>query len=181
MKEIEVKAKVTNRPALLDALAKLHIQLSDPIEQNDIVFAERLDNFDQFLPGVNFLRLRNQHGKYLLTLKKSELNETESIEHETEVSNPEEVKLLLGELGFKEAVRINKKRQKAKYKDFEICVDEVAELGSYIELEKLVPEGDTIAIQTELFNFLKQLGITDTDRVELGYDTLMFVHNKKLK
>lgn len=179
MKEIEVKARLTNKPALLRALAKLNIVLGEPIVQNDIVFAQDVTTFQHFSPGVNFLRLRTQNEKTILTLKKSEFNETESTEHETEVGNPEETKLLIAELGFSEAVRISKVRRKAKYQDMEICLDEVAGLGDFIEVEKLLEQGDTLAIQAELFTFLQTLGVQESDRVNQGYDTLMFIHNSK--
>ncbi len=79
-------------------------------------------------------------------------------------------------LGYHKAISVYKNRTKAKYKDMEICLDEVDHLGSFIEVEKIT-EGDGDAVQEELFNFLETLGVKRDDRVINGYDTLMYRHN----
>lgn len=178
MKEIEVKARVRDKEAFLAALKERGIELGEPIEQRDIVFAEDISRFKEFTPNVNFLRIRNQNGQHLFTLKRSEVNETESTEHETEVSKPEEVIAIIKLLGFEEAVRIHKVRRKAKYQDFEICLDDIEHLGLFVEVEKLVESGDIEAIQNELFSFLETLGISRADQVTQGYDTLMRLHDE---
>lgn len=179
MKEIEVKARVRDKSRLIKELEKLKIVLGEPIIQKDIIFAENLPDFTDFQPNINFLRIRQENDKSIFTLKRSELNETENTEHETEVANRGELTEIIKLLGFQEAVRVNKTRRKARYQDFEVCVDEIDGLGSFIELEKLVERGDIEAIQTELFGFLKKLGISEDDRVTLGYDTLMAMANKQ--
>jgi len=54
----------------------------------------------------------------------------------------------------------------------EICLDEVENLGSFIEVEKM-SDGDSKQIQEELAEFLGLLGVSPKDRVTKGYNTLM--------
>lgn len=174
MREIEVKARVRNKESLVSELEKLGIKLSDPIIQNDVIFSRPVENYGEYIPNFSCVRIRKQNDKYLFTLKKSGINELDSIEHETEISNPEEMTSIVKLLGQVEMARVNKKRQKAVYKDMEICVDEVEGLGSFIELERLVTSGDPEKIQKELFDFLLTLGIKKEEEINQGYDTLMF-------
>jgi adenylate cyclase, class 2 len=182
MKEVEVKARVSDLDALQTTIEKLGIKFSKPVTQNDLVFAERLDNFTESLSGVNFLRIRKQGNKTLLTLKRPEANETVSFEREVEIYDAEPMRQIIEFLGFKLAVRVNKKRRQAKHRDLELCLDDVEGLGTFIEVEKMAEENDdSLKIQKELYTFLKQFGITDADRVEDGYDTLVakkFGHEK---
>ncbi len=76
-------------------------------------------------------------------------------------------------MGYKEGSRVNKTRVTTTYDGCEICIDEVENLGSFIEMEKMTDGMDSERIQTELFNFLKSLGIKEEDRVFIGYDLLM--------
>ncbi len=77
-------------------------------------------------------------------------------------------------VGFELIIHLNKIRRKAKYQDYEICLDEVEGLGAYIEVERMVEEGDSEHIQKELFDFLQSLGIAAEDQVDEGYDILLF-------
>ena len=79
-------------------------------------------------------------------------------------------------MGYKSAVQVKKTRKTAKYKDFEICLDFVEDLGDFIEVEKIAGENaDSGQIQNELFEFLLNLGIRNENRVTQGYDTLIFL------
>ena len=95
-------------------------------------------------------------------------------ERETVVEDAKEVADMLERVGYSLGVRIRKTRKTAKYNDLEICLDEVDDLGTFIEVEKLAnDEADVDAIQAELWNILSELGIDTKDRIHKGYDTLM--------
>ena len=69
-------------------------------------------------------------------------------------------------------------RRKTKYKDLEICLDVVKDLGFFIEVEKMSNDDPKI-VREELQKFLFSLGIPPEDEVFYGYDTLIFKKNKK--
>jgi adenylate cyclase class 2 len=82
-------------------------------------------------------------------------------------------------MGYKSAVKINKVRRKAKHLGYEICVDEVEGLGTFIEVEKVTDDcEDSKEVQKELFHFLESLGVNKNDVVMRGYDTLIYLKNK---
>lgn len=174
-KEIEVKVKVENFTQLLEKLSNLGCKFSEPIKQEDRIFTDFPDNeFAAFKAGVNFLRIRKSEGKILFTLKQSLVNELEGIEKEVEVSNEKEMEEILFLMNYHEAVRVTKKRRKAKYKDYEICLDEVEGLGSFIELEKITDENSE-KVQSEMIDFLEDIGVNVKNRVLNGYDTLVWL------
>lgn len=175
MKEIEVKVKVEDFTNLLGKLSGLGCQFSELIRQEDKIFTDFPDNeFAEFKPGTNFLRIRKSGGKTLFTLKQSLVNELEGIEKEVEVSDAKEMEDLLKLMGYHEVVQVTKTRKKTRYKDYEICLDDVEGLGSFVELEKITDE-DSEKVQSEMMDFLLGLGVQAKDRVLNGYDTLVWL------
>src|SRR5437762_6375114 len=124
-KEIEVKAKIRDRDALIAAVEKLGCSFSEILFQNDIGYLENGVKFEDMGPGVKILRIRDENGKIILTLKERQEVEMSSIEHETEVMDRDETEKLVKLLGYHEFIKINKKRIRTDYKDYEICIDEV--------------------------------------------------------
>ena len=178
MREIEIKARVDNKPALLELLREKGVELSSSVTQRDQVFG---------LPGVNggddtnnapWLRIRTEtrdrETRQIFTLKKSVTNQLDSIEHETEIHDPAELAAIIGHLGFTPYSDLTKTRQKAKVGEIEICVDSVDKLGDFIEAEKLTVESaDYDAVTAELWQLLESYGVERTMRVTDGYDVLM--------
>lgn len=176
-KEIEVKVKVEDFSQVLEKLSSLGCQFSEPVHQEDHIFTNFPDTaFAEFKPGVNFLRIRKCEGKILFTLKQSLVNELEGLEKELEISDEKEMRDILELMGYHEAVQVAKRRRKTKYKDYEICLDEVEGLGSFLELEKITDE-DSEKVQSEMMDFLRNLGVNVQDRVLHGYDTLVWLKN----
>lgn len=178
MNEVEVKARVKELAKLEKELSKLGIKFGTRIQQNDTVYSTGDWNFAEYTNGRNILRLRREDGKIMFTLKRPGKNELDSIEHEVAISDMEQMEKILGYLGYQEEVRVSKYRRRAKYKGLEICLDEVEDLGNFIELEKLTLEKNTEAIQEELFKILESWGINRADREQHGYDTLMALRKR---
>ena len=124
------------------------------------------------------MRIRETGGKFVLTLKQPKSNEQDAIEHETEVKDADEAREILQHMGLHEAVQVQKTRRKTNYNGWEICLDDVEGLGSFIEVEKIADNPDVEVIQNELFEFLKGLGIKSEERVTNGYDTLVYRKNR---
>lgn len=178
-KEIEVKARVSNLDEIAHKLRELGCVLSDQETQHDTVFVDAdYGAFEKFWPGKNLLRIRKTNGKFLFTVKQPQSNELDSIEHETEIHDPMEMREVLLLMGYHEAVQVHKTRRKTKYNGWEICLDEVEGLGSFIEVEKIADEADAEEVQNELFAFLQSLGIKLGDKVTSGYDTLVHLSKK---
>ncbi len=179
-KEVEVKARVQSPAQLIKNLAAIGVVLSDPIEQHDTTFVDaQYGSYDQFHPGKNILRIRESGGKFLFTLKQPQKNELDAVERETEIGNPREFKEALLLMGYEQQVEVHKTRRTARSRGYEICIDAVHNLGSFIEVEKITDDEDAEHVQEELFRFLESIGVQRKDRELRGYDTLMYrrMHN----
>ena len=105
---------------------------------------------------------------------KASTRSRDNYEYETVVENEDDTIKILERLGYKFGIGINKKRRIARYNDLELCLDEIEQLGSFVEVEKLAgDEADVDKIQSELWSLLDKLGIKPGERVHKGYDTLM--------
>ena len=178
-KEIEVKARIGDADAVAQKLIGLGCKFAEPVEQLDTIFVD--DNygvFDESQLGKNVLRIRESGGKFLFTIKQPQSNEMDAIEHETIIADPVEFRKALELMGYHEAVQVKKVRQKTSYNNWEVNLDEIEGLGSFIEVESITDESDAEKVQNELFSFLQTLGVKPEDRTNHGYDTLIY---KKLK
>lgn len=173
MLEIEVKALVRDRALLEQRLAERDIILDAPRTQIDHVFVKNVESIEAFYQNFIFVRIREQADqKPILTLKKKR-QELASLEYETEVESVEMMSQILQQLSLVHALTIEKTRSTGKCGQYTLCVDEVAGLGTYIEVEQLVEDGNIDVFQKELFVFLQSIGITEEDIVLDAYDTLL--------
>jgi len=194
MQEVEVKARVSDFSKLENSLSKLGVTMSEPKEQKDIVYRPigagvadiyiYPNNEELARRAIPVLRIRETAGKVLLTLKKTIKNELDCIEHEVEVSDAKVLADIIHHAGFLEIIRIRKLRRKGIYKsekgEYEICLDQVDELGDFVEVEKLTDGKDSELVQEELVTFLETLGILRENRVIFGYDTLLLKHRGEI-
>jgi adenylate cyclase class 2 len=179
-KEIEVKAKVNNLEELKSKLIELGCIFNEPEVQEDTTFVNFDGDYTVFMPETNFIRIRKTKDSIIFTLKRPQSNELDCIEREVKVSDSKQLQDMLKFMGYHSVVNLTKTRTKTKYNDMEICLDEVKELGSFIEVEKVV-EGNGNLVQEELFSFLETLGINREDRVLNGYDTLVYLKQNNAK
>jgi adenylate cyclase, class 2 len=177
--EIEIKAKIQNLDALISKLEEMGCVLSEPIIQDDYIFNQKGVDLKNHGHNTPVLRIREQGDRIIFTLKKNRNNELDCIEKETDVCDRNALKDIIELLGFEQTIEVHKKRRKGSYGDYEICLDEVQELGSFIEVEKMSEE-DGEKVQNELFEFLKKLDVHKEDRVLIGYDTQVWLkHNQQ--
>lgn len=180
MREIEIKAKVSNKQALMNVLKAKGVELSHPIMQRDQVFG-RLGATGDSNNKAPWLRIRsetkNGNMVQIFTLKKSVTNQLDSIEHETEITDDKELGQIIKHLGFEPYSDLTKTRQKAQLGDVEICVDTVEGLGDFVEVEKLTSDNVNYEeVAAELWQVLEGFGVNKNDQVTQGYDVLMRKH-----
>jgi adenylate cyclase class 2 len=177
MREIEIKARVADKAGLQAALERQRIVLSEPVTHRDRVFGQLNEEGggDNTLPWLR-IRTETKNGAttQIFTFKRAVTNQMDSIEHETEVINAEELEAIILQLGFTLYSDLTKTRQKARVGEIEICVDTVEGLGEFIEAEKLTPDdADYAAVAEELWVLLESLDVSRDDHMTDGYDVLM--------
>ena len=181
MYEVEVKAHLRDRSAVMKKLESFGCSFGPELHQIDDIFTP---NVGVFPPprGAPVLRIRKENDKYIFTLKVNQSSRQDCIEHELEISDKDEMEKIIEILGFKYDVQVDKKRIKTKFKDMEIVLDSVKELGEFIEAEKMTTESDPEVrkkIQEELYAFLETLGVSPEDHVIDGkYDIMLYERNK---
>jgi adenylate cyclase class 2 len=177
MYEVEVKAHLRDKEAVLQKLKEFGCEFSEVLHQVDHIFIPKGTPFPSPF-NVPVLRVRKQNDIYLFTLKISQGSRTDSLEKEIEIKDGEVMMEILNHIGYEEFVLVDKKRIKTKYKDMEIVLDEVEGLGEFIEAEKIVTtesREDRKNIQNELNSFLETIGIKKEDQIVDGkYDIMMY-------
>ena len=115
------------------------------------------------------------------TLKQQRSNESDNIEWETEVKDPEVIHNILSILEWYPSVEGKKMRRKGKLGEYEVCLDKVEKLGTFVELEKITGDNaDAEEVREELFKELEFLGLSRDDEETRGYDTQIFQLEHKL-
>lgn len=93
----------------------------------------------------------------------------DSIEHETEIADDQELEKIISYIQFTPYSDLTKTRQKAHIGKIEICVDSVEGLGDFIEAEKLTDEEVNYNdVMHELWAVLERFGVKRSDHVEEG-------------
>ena len=181
MIEIESKFKLASDVTRDNLIATLKSQFIAPISskrQIDTVFLlpEQVDA--PIVPGSKIMRVRDvlnpetgELQQSLMTLKVEGQTKLASDEYEFAVDDGNAARQMLTALGWQEVVTVDKVRLESKTEDYTICIDEVAKLGLFIELEVLIEDStDVKNIQQQMCNFLKNLDI-DGKLWKIPYDT----------
>ena len=181
MIEVESKFKISGDITQSDLLAILKDQFITSISskhQIDTVFLlpEQVDA--PIVPGSKIMRVRDvlnpetgELQRSLMTLKVEGQTKLVSDEYEFVVDDGNAARQMLTALGWQEIVTVDKVRLESKTEDYTICIDKVAGLGLFIELEVLTEDSaDVKNIQQQMCNFLKNLNI-DGELWKIPYDT----------
>lgn len=118
-------------------------------------------------------RVRTRESANTMAYKIDHFNDIEwqySDEYEIEVSDASTLSLILNNLGLKELVRVDCKKHVFNNDEYEIVLEEVKDLGLFIEIEKREQVTDEQVAQTkdEMRSFLKKLPISFGREMNLG-------------
>lgn len=183
MREVEIKAKIDSLSDIKIRLEQEGCVFSLPVTHIDTVYVETVGTFDDFMSNSYFPRIRETStGKTLFTFKKDRdpttRDQLDKIEYEVEISNKDIFEKILAEFGLHPAVTTTKSRTKTKYGEYEICLDDVVGLGTFIEIEKdATAELSYEEIHEELATILEKWGIQRSNFVNKGYDILTLLAN----
>lgn len=177
MREIEIKIKVKNLDHIRKQLEERGCVISDPRSQHDVIYSKggSVEEWQSAKEGDVILRIRRMEDRAQFNLKQQRSSEMDNLEYETEVKDPEAIHKILLALGYHPEVEVKKVRREGKLGEYEICLDEVEKLGSYIEVEKLTSDdADPKKVRDELFRVIESLGLSRNDEETKGYDTQIY-------
>ena len=133
------------------------------------------------LSGGGALRVRDSGGKYRLTYKGPKKDDVTTSREEIEIgieSSSEMIKIL-DELGFYEICEVKKLRKTYLLEDLVITLDNVVDLGEFIEVEgKASNDQEFEGKKDEIFKLLEKLGLS-TDAISQRSYLEMLLDAKK--
>lgn len=180
MKEIEILIEVkSDKEKALKVLEKFEfVGMKEVI---DVYFVNPFsDNLKPNKDGrlMNCYRLRMKDGKASIAYKVDHFDGDEwshSDEHETSIDDFQTALEINRHLGFEELVRIDNKKYTFVTEDYEIVLEDVKDLGLFMEVEKLKEVSDEKVAETkeEIRAFLKSLDIEFGPEQNAGKPELM--------
>lgn len=176
--EIEIQVKIQNAEPLMAFLQKEADFVSES-RQIDEYFTPPHRDFLAVRPIKEWLRLRSENGRNSITYKnwhyQADGRSYHADEFESTVENFESLKKLFAALNMRPLAVVDKLRKKWNYQDYEIALDEVKNLGDFVEIEYRGggEVADTKKIYSEMVEFLKSLGCGKIERNNGGYPFLI--------
>ena len=169
--EVEKKYWVNDFDSCINAVKELGGEFSDPVEQADQYFQHPARNFTE---TDEVLRLRMSNSDNYITYKGARIDATTKTRHELELplasgnSTFQDFTELLSLLGFTPIMTVRKKRCKAHIqwndRDVEICLDEIDQLGTFIELETTSDAQNLDAAKSVLVSLAEHLSLDRDER-----------------
>ncbi|MHC1701330.1 MAG: class IV adenylate cyclase [Humidesulfovibrio sp.] len=134
--EIEVKYLDVDHTALRERLAGLGARCIGRWFESNIVFDDAARSLKAH---GTLLRLREKHGRYVLTLKRTVLESASaraktSDETDTDVADARNMREILAGLGFNPVLCYEKIREKWTILGCEVCLD-ILPFGNFVEIE----------------------------------------------
>jgi len=159
--EIEIKLPLKNPEEVKRFLDKNGTSVSKDVFQRDTYYVPKHRDFLKVKYPYEWLRLResqkgvsiNYKHFYPEGVKKTDYCD----EFESKIDNVEALKKIFKSLDIKEAVVVEKSRSTWLYEEVEIVVDDVKELGAYIELEAKSHFKDPKDGKNHLYKVLEKL------------------------
>lgn len=179
--EVEIKVKVDNLGEIKNKVSKIG-KLIKAIKQIDEYYVPAHKNFFAQKPHpTEYLRIRTNPDKVVweytrsINMKKDgDYDYAE--EYETEILDAKELRKILKFLDFEKVVTIEKEREYWMCGDIEVALDQIKDLGSFVEAEAKGDFKDDKEAKRGCIKFLESLGIKDVDKnqIKSGYPELYF-------
>ncbi|OGL74441.1 hypothetical protein A3E39_04155 [Candidatus Uhrbacteria bacterium RIFCSPHIGHO2_12_FULL_60_25] len=130
---------------------------------------------------ILIIRIRRKARGAILTFKaKSQGRDISWHDIDIPLAEPDRLEDILIASGYVYVVLIDKLRDAFRYKEYEINLDQIRELGTFVEIAFETPDSiDSTTAEKktmEMKQILRNLGCIDADIIEVGYVKLMERH-----
>ena len=143
-------------------------------------FAPIGEDFYSYKP--RYLRLRYQEEKNTVTYGYCHVKGTELIkidEFETKVDDPKVMEDILKNLNYQPQATVTKTRKSFTFKNYDLELDHIAELGSFLEVEIKEHDLSYEVAKASCYDILSELGITRKEKADhTGYIDMILQKNK---
>ncbi|MBN1385627.1 class IV adenylate cyclase [Candidatus Woesearchaeota archaeon] len=121
-------------------------------------------------PGAFIIRVRDEVDKKSINLKKLRAH-GDWIEHYVEIKNASEMNSMLREMNFTEIFTIFKDRIMAQLDDFEINIDNIKGLGTFLEIELKTDNPEEA--KNKALEIFRKIGVHDKEIEQRGYTRII--------
>jgi len=172
--EIEIRVRIESSDSLIDFLEK-NAKFVSKEHQKDEYFTPAHRNFIKVRPVKEWLRLRSSSNKFSITYKNWHYDKDGKSHHcdeyQTEIQKLDQFNKILSVLNFKSLVVVDKTRKIWTYKDYEISLDSIQDLGDFVEIEYIGKSQNVEPreITKKMISFLKKLKCGKIERDFVGY------------
>ena len=169
MIEIEVKARVEDPRKLERAIIAFGATPLGIVKQADTYYNSPNRDFGD---TDEALRIRVEDGESFLTYKGPKLDKVSKTreEFQTEINDVSTMGNILSSLGFIPVATVIKKRKNFRIGDFLIALDEVRNLGDFVEIELNAKNSNNCEEKVEtLLKFIEKLGISRKVTIRKSY------------
>lgn len=183
--EIEIKLQITKKEfdKINHSLRKLaeYIKFS---QQVDDYYTPSRNSFLKPKYPYEWLAIRFRDNKVLLNYKhwypEGHKYTTHCDEYETEILDSNQAEKILKALNFEKIVSVKKKRKVFLYEDnLEISLDDVENLGYFIEVETTKDFGSLKKAYKKILEFTNKMGLRGSKTVPGGYALTLLKKMKK--
>ena len=130
----------------------------------------------------NCLRLRTKGNTYSITYKDDVFDNGKwlySNEYESNIENIDMLREIFNRLGLIKFIEINNNKETYTYNDYEIVIEDVKDLGLFMEVEYCTNEDvDVKKIKEEIQKFINSLGLNVSEELNMGKPEMYLRKNK---
>lgn len=177
--EIEIKLPVKNLDNIKEQLRSKGFQEEAVIREYDMYYnslyhdVKKLGEALRIRKSTN-LSTGNLQAQINFKGKKIDRISMSRQEYETLVENPESMEQILIALGFHPAAAVQKTRCYMKYDNMTACLDQVDNLGDFLELEMIASEESMrVRCLQSMERLLTELGLSMEDTVRTSYLSML--------
>lgn len=169
MLEIEIKTNMLPEQ-IEDKLLELGAKMLRKEKQIDTYFKHPCYDFKT---RDEAFRVREVRGKFYLTYKGPKIDRETKTREEIEIEVESKIFTLLERLGFTPLKKVIKRRKVYQWQKLKIFIDQVEDLGEFLEVEADKKE--------ELFQLIDQLGIPRSSLIRKSYLELLMEKERQIK
>lgn len=172
--EIEMKFPLKNSFTLVKKLNKLAKADKKDFYQKDIYYIPAHRNFLKQKGGVNeWLRIRETNRSFSINYKNwhryKDGKTYHCDEYESVIENGDALKRIFKSLNFEKVIIVDKTRNTWFYKDCEVAIDKVIDLGEYLEIEAKRDFRNIGEAKKHIYKILKEIGAEVGEQDFVGY------------
>ena len=181
--EVEIKLKIRNKTLVMDSLKTIGFLKDRYVVEKDIYYTSEHHDFAALGEALRIRKvkdLESQRETSVITYKGAKLDLVSMTrqELETEVEDGDTVRKILEQIGFCPVSPVEKQRLYFRKDNMTACLDDVKNLGNYLELEILTDTEKRTEALKQIEDVLESLGYSMKDTTRTSYLSMLIKKDK---